>query len=138
MTLGEITIITIGDINMCLELKEGFKNIRFTFKRIECYKGLVQEVQHNGAKYTTPCQGSKVVIGKTYFSRLVKDSWGVENGLHSIEKIDDARTIVKKYFTSDTVLVKCVIPRFSFYYVGEYCGYNSYASSALKYVEIVS
>ena len=123
---------------MCLELRTGLKNIRFTFKRIECYKGLVQETYDIGAKYRTPCQGTKITIGKTYFSRLVKCCGSIENGLHSIEKIDDARTVIRRYFNDDTVLVKCYIPRFSFYYVGEYCGYNSYASSALKYVEIVS
>lgn len=117
---------------MCLNIKEN-KRIKFTFKEIECYK--VVEVCNN--RYYTPYMSAYVEIGKTYKSKLKKNRNYVDDGLHSFSDFEEAKAFIS-YWGSDFILVKCVIPKYSFYYVGSFDGIGAYASSKLKYVEKVN
>lgn len=88
--------------------------------------------------FCTPYQNAIVEIGKTYESKLKREIsstyYSVEIGLHSFENIRDARFYISSYKR----LVKCVIPKGSAYYVGKYSGTTSYASTKLKYIEIIN
>lgn len=82
--------------------------------------------------YLTPYQKVKIEIGKTYTSDLEKIDDIIERGLHSFEKIDDVDILCGTDSTA-----KCVIPKGSAYYIGEFHGRVSYASDKLTYLEIV-
>lgn len=83
-------------------------------------------------RYLTPYQMVEIEIGKTYTSELEKIDYSVEKGLHSFEKIED----LKNLYGSDST-AKCIIPKGSTYYIGEFNGRISYASDKLTYVEII-
>ena len=61
----------------------------------------------------------------------------ITKGLHSFAILHDCMNDANSWaFTNNkTVLVKCVIPKGSCYYVGEFGGDKSYASDKLVYVE---
>jgi len=82
--------------------------------------------------YLTPYQRVEIEIGKTYTSDLEKKEGIIEKGLHSFEKIEDIDFLYATYSTA-----KCVIPKGSTYYIGEFHGSVSYASDKLTYLEIV-
>lgn len=74
-----------------------------------------------------------VEIGETYYAELNRDTpHSVEEGLHSFDSIESARK-------EDNIVyvAKCCIPKGSSFYLGTFNGFPSYASSALKYLEIV-
>jgi hypothetical protein len=86
--------------------------------------------------FLTPIQKAKIKIGETYKSKLIKYGSSIEEGIHSFENFE-----VANYFTisvKDRIVAKCIIPKGSEYYVGEYDGYVSYASDTLKYVEVLT
>jgi hypothetical protein len=85
----------------------------------------------------TPFQDVEIEIGETYKSKLIKYGSSIEEGIHSFENLEDAKRLSS--FDEDRIVVKCIIPKGSEYYVGEYNnGYISYASDTLKYVEILT
>jgi len=55
--------------------------------------------------------------------------------LHSYTDVE--RAMFEKRFGWQRVVVRCIIPRGSRYYVGKFAGCKSYASNRLKYVEKV-
>ena len=123
---------------MCLNVERyGInKYKRLALKNIVCYKHLLFSKTYND--YTTPYQMVKVEIGKTYESKLILNNGNFtlpsfEIGLHSFVNRDDAKLDSNNYYG---VVVKCIIPRFSSYYVGYFRGSKCYASNKLKYIEI--
>ena len=81
--------------------------------------------------YKTPYQKSAVEIGETYDSELIESGKEVEIGLHSFKSKKAAKN------DGDGVIVKCIIPKGAEYYIGYFDGETSYASTQLKYVEVV-
>ena len=81
--------------------------------------------------YETLYQFAEVKIGETYTSELIKEDEEVNKGLHSYAKRKDAIS------DSGAITVKCIIPKGSEYYKGDFCSCISYASDTLTYVEIV-
>lgn len=87
----------------------------------------------------TPYQRTRIEIGNTYYSQLIREVSGSEQykwyevkiGLHSFK--------YKKAAINDGegLIVKCIIPKGATYYVGEFGNDISYASDTLKYVEII-
>lgn len=76
--------------------------------------------------YFTYYRYSKVILGKTYKSRLVETENTIEEGLHShAVKTEDSN-------------VKCIIPKGAIYYTGVFGGTPGYASNKLKYIEIIN
>lgn len=89
----------------------------------------IKGVEYVTAKLVTYYREADVEVGKTYTSELVQVKNTIETGLHSYEKIP---------FAIYSIVVKCIIPKGSKYYVGIFGNNVSYASDTLKYVEIIS
>jgi hypothetical protein len=91
--------------------------------------------------YVTPYRHVNVEIGKTYTAKISPKNERIEEGLHSFVNKRDCIISSKK----DSVIVKCIIPKGSKYYSGDfvilgkkfYRTCDSIASEALKYVKIV-
>lgn len=120
---------------MCLILQEGARKKTATEDMI-VYK--VISLYCDGS-YVTPYQYASVKLGETYTSELRKEKNDsiVEIGIHSFKNLVDARN-EKNYWDDPQEIVKCIIPKGSKYYEGDFsCLVDSYASTALKYLEII-
>ena len=129
---------------MCLNLKSKYTLPKFSFRDKVVYKFLIPDSQLKDC-YRTPFMDSLVEIGQTVESKLVKYKWdtyaSIEEGIHSF--IDqkncypqalDYSSSTENYF----VVVKCIIPKFTKYYKGEFVYIDdSIASTKLIYKEIV-
>jgi len=82
---------------------------------------------------TTPFRDSLIEINALYRSQIKKYNDTIEEGLHSIQNLSDVYSIR----TPSSVIVECIIPKGSLYYVGTFRKCVSYASDALKYVKII-
>lgn len=78
--------------------------------------------------YQTIYQNSLVKIGNEYTSELIFECSQVNIGLHSYIKPD----IDMRY-----ILVECLIPKGSKYYIGNFNEKESIASDRLRYVKII-
>lgn len=75
---------------------------------------------------------SLVKMGETYESKLIKEIGAFVNvGIHSFESLNSAKCDGKGKY------VKCIIPKGSHYYEGDFNDFVSYASDKLTYVELV-
>jgi hypothetical protein len=90
----------------------------------------------NTTEFLTPYRNVKISMGETYVSDLVKEDTGVNIGIHSFKSLDDIISHTKKLM-KNTVIIKCIIPKNSTYYIGENNNYINYASNAITYVEKV-
>lgn len=98
----------------------------------------VNSIIVNGNEITKPCyetiyRNLIVKIGNEYTSRLIlkNDENGseVNIGLHSYIK--------KPIFKKGNILVECIIPKGSKYFIGEFDETDSIASDRLRYVKIL-
>ncbi len=100
--------------------------------------GYVQSVEVNHVKviiteFSTLYRRFPVEIEKTYESDLrIIDSSRIEEGLHSFK-----HRPANYYKDSNTIFVKCIIPKGAIYYKGIFDGHISYASNKLTYLEII-
>lgn len=87
----------------------------------------------------TPFQGTTIEIGNTYVSKLERNGNSVNRGLHSFKLYEDCVKNKENSFVSAgaSIIVECVIPKGSKYYVGEFNDAVSYASDKLVYVKII-
>ena len=86
--------------------------------------------------YRTMYQNTLIEIGKTYTSNIIRGEMSpntITVALHSYADVE--RTKFEKHFGWQVVVIRCIIPRGSRYYVGKFASYKSYASNKLKYVE---
>lgn len=82
----------------------------------------------------TPYQCFVVEIGKTYKSNLENIFDEVKIGIHSFVTVKGAIED-----DIDSIIVKCIIPKGSKYYLGDFNGIkDSIASDTLKYIEIIN
>lgn len=109
---------------MCLELYSDTKKL-IAEEDIECYKILYKE----DGIFRTFYRDFPIEAGKTYESIISKEGYRIQMGLHSY--VDKENAICSNLYTA-----KCIIPKGSEYYLGSFCGKDSYASNVLKYVEI--
>lgn len=129
---------------MCLTTKQKWPKI--AWKPITVYKAVSKKEN----SYKTVYRGASIHIGETYresVSNMVKNRqrslyiddrkkyYDFYEGLHSIINKDIAK-IIADYFSVSypTEIVECIIPRFSFYWIG--CD-NDIVSNKLKYVKIL-
>ena len=131
---------------MCLITKQKWPKI--AWKPITTYK--VVYFLEGYQSFLTMFQSSPIRIGKTYKETLKNifgsrkkfstwlvialDAYEMYFGLHSYTNEDDSRAIARRYDKHDTRIVKCIIPRFSLYWVGVD---NDIVSNKLKYVKIL-
>lgn len=119
---------------MCLNIKK-YSRSHIAKEDIVVYKHLTYVNGNLKTTYMSAC----VAIGSTYESEIERHGGChggyVERGLHSFAKLTDCEYDGKCERAS--VIVKCVIPKDSRYYVGEYFNLKSYASNKLTYVEII-
>jgi hypothetical protein len=86
--------------------------------------------------FLTPYQDVEIKIGETYKSKLIKNDLLIEEGIHSFESFKSANYFAS--FDKNRFVAKCIIPKGSKYYIGNFNGYDSYASDTLKYVEVLA
>lgn len=138
---------------MCLSIKE--KSCKQTAKKdIVCYKFLEQRFDKNMYwkhlyATITPFMFKEITIGNTYESDLKIETFfdggvliktnRVEIGLHSMTSKQDCINAASHWVNEgrNQLIVKCIIPKGSQYYVGTYQCLKSYASTAIQYVEVV-
>lgn len=129
---------------MCLDINK-FSRAKIAKEDITCYKWVFVHVLSASKKekiydYVTPFFYSHIKIGETYNSILeVRNKYNplyrteIHSGLHSYA--DFHTPMSKKWGYS--VIIKCIIPKGSKYYVGKFDGDKGYASDSLKYVKIL-
>lgn len=125
---------------MCLDIKKTDK-IKFTwFKPITVYKIVIND--EKGLR--TVFRDSNIKIGGRYFSLLQRSNYmsvnkaGVYRGLHSFCNLDETikeRNELNPYYNYS--IIECRVPRFTWYYQGDFRGLSSIASSSLKYIKAV-
>lgn len=130
---------------MCLYLNEKHSP-KVATKDITCYKFLKRNLNRNlEYYYSTYYQNSPVAIGNTYESKIIVETRVIGGhliniALHSYKYLSSLRKTIKKYgYVYDRIaIVKCIIPKGSTYYLGDFEGEGlSYASDKLTYVEIL-
>lgn len=129
---------------MCLVKKSWIP--RIALKDITVYKVLI--IGPNNT-YTTYFMGNKIIIGETYkgvfkkYNRydspksttLIKSLFSEEIGIGYIHSYKSYYTCKERItFYSLTTITKCVIPKYTLYFIGKY---GDIASRKLKYLEIV-
>jgi len=129
---------------MCLEIK--WHSLRRKAKQdIVVYK-IFDKI---GGEYLTYCRGFLMQLDKLYESPLKRcyngnsEMYGgqsrhtIEQGFHSIATCKEAYACMSVYRRP---VVKCIIPKGSYYYKGLWRGNNatvkSYASSSIKLIEV--
>lgn len=132
---------------MCLDILKSNKDMLVAETDIVVYKFL----KIRSKKLVTPYQYMPVEIGETYESKLKLRLYSdlnlddeelpdnllvgfVNDGFHSFGRFKDAYA----QYSADKgerVVVKCIIPAGSEYYIGVFDSVLSYASSNLKYVK---
>lgn len=129
---------------MCLVLDKNNFISNVAADDIVCYKHLLISVFEN--RYHTPYYKFEVVLNKVYSSVISKkeyldDEMIIEEGLHSFKTINDCEEDMFACFSNSTnekrVIAKCIIPKGSTYYEGKFFFYDAYASSEIKYLEII-
>lgn len=125
-----------GNFFLCTDVLDGLQcknKLGYHFSWV--FADSVKSVKINGeekilSSLSTPYQEFPVEIGKTYLSDLTKKYDEIYKGLHSFKSLD----FIKR-FVNVEVVVKCIIPKGSTYYKGEFGNCVSYASDTLTYVE---
>jgi hypothetical protein len=129
---------------MCLNIK-WYSIPRIALTDITCYKYVDRDDQLLDV-FRTPHQAALVRLGETYTSEIRRNKNEVKEALHSFAKLKITIAYLNKYRPTsykrgDVIIVRCIIPRGSWYYKGKWGNYKSspkrYASNRLKYVEIV-
>ena len=113
---------------------------------IICYK-LVRKPANTDKYFYTVYRDSKVSVGKKYKSRISFHNnyyhKFIDRGLHTITNLKDVKklkTAEYKTYNYDFVIIKCIIPKGSNYFVGRFVKHDrfrSYASNCLYYQEII-
>ena len=117
---------------MCLDINKKAEK-KLAKSDITCYKILLKK----DGKLVTYFREVEVELGKTYESELFVNDYNtrVYDGLHSFKYFLGAVfVLIFMIHTSKTKLVKCVIPKGSFYYEGWFSSVKSFASDRIKYL----
>ena len=119
---------------MCLENVKN-KRAKIASEDIPCFK-VLDKWKYPTPHFVTPYQYKKIVLGYTYTSVLDTPDWAnrVEQGLHAFLTLEQAKAMCKH--EHNRVIVKCIIPKGSKYYIGEFMnnyGMTAITASALKY-----
>lgn len=131
---------------MCLVLTDKFSEPLLASEDLVVYK-VLEDYRHNSElqpeerQLITPYECFPVEIGQTYTSEFTFNGFGdVEKGLHSYLYLGDAINYIKTFGGGQTICViaKCLIPKGSRYYQGEFHNRKiSLASDTLTYLELI-
>ena len=131
---------------MCLVLSKKYRKC-VAKSDIICYKHVLKELNTN--TLLTTYRKFPVEIGSTYTSNFriltytpsLELSDEISEGLHSFKSLNacrvDARLEIRRYSNKEMVICRCVIPKGSEYYVGNFCFETCYASAKITYEEII-
>lgn len=118
---------------MCLELARNSKKL--TAKEdIVVYKFV--DIHPSGG-YITSYMAMPIEIGNTYTSNLIRNRHTpriLEIGLHSLIEQGSADCFARHF---REVLIECIIPKGSKYYIGEFDGHVGLASDTITYVRVL-
>ena len=128
---------------MCLEIKKDQQPLTAEAD-ISCYKVVIYEERYYNVEYKTYFKKAIIKLGSTYKSKLERNTKydtyvdSVEMGLHSFIDLESAIDFIdngNNFY--ELRVIKCLIPKGSIYYSGSFGYWDSYASTALKYLEVV-
>jgi hypothetical protein len=147
ISIGRTTFFCTNEINLdgiYAEDKLGYKYSWLIDENVKSIKVDGVEIIKDGCvldnakvlTILTPYQKVGIKIGETYKSKLIKDDLLIEEGIHSFESFKSANYFAS--FEEKKIVAKCIIPKGSEYYVGNFNGFVSYASDTLKYVEVLT
>ena len=126
----ETNLNLIKTNNMCLDLTS-IKPPRVAEEDIIVFKHL----KKTGETFRTPYRDCEIKFNEVITSPLQRDGYSVELGLHSFVSMAKCKT--DAIGEHSHAVVKCVIPKGSKYYVGDFYGCRSIASDSLRYDEIL-
>ena len=89
----------------------------------------------NNNYFITPYYGFIIKINEMYHSELNKVNDEIEEGFHSYENLLDA---INHKSSNEEVIVKCIIPKDSTYYIGEFDDLPNYASDNIIIDSIIN
>ena len=129
---------------MCLSLTKNQTTPIIAKDDVVCYKHLLVKDGH----YFTPYYKTEINFNKVFSSiiEMMNDgeapyTHNIEEGLHSFANIEDCEQDLFSCFGSDgiefRVIAKCIIPKGSTYYSGSFYYHSAFASSEIKYLEII-
>ena len=117
---------------MCLDIKPGSKP-EIALTDIIVYKHVI--ATRDPKVFQTSYHHSDVELGVTYKSEIdTNTDYSIEKALHSYLELETADYQAKDY---SQVLIECIIPKGSTYYIGIFYDQPSIASNTLIYVKVI-
>lgn len=98
-----------------------------------CISKIIIDNKELKCDYITPYYSMIIEFGILYESEIEFEGNDVEKALHSFVNLNEC-CFEKE---NNEIIVKCIIPKGSTYYIGEWNSHHSYASNQLKYLEII-
>ena len=140
---------------MCLIIKEGQLPEVATadivcYKFVVCYNpdtgGITRYMPGGEYVFRTPYRDYRIEIGSHYTATLSAPVFSfhpdieyITFGLHSFDTIRGAmRAVEHSCLHGNCVIVECIIPKGSTYYVGSFSRAKSYASDQIIYKQIIN
>ena len=128
---------------MCLKLNKNSEK-KIANKKIVCFKVLA--LADDG--FRTPYRHSKIEIEGYYESNICfdfdRDEPIITEAIHSFTSLLSAKNERDSWFPIKTVIAKCVIPKGSVYYEGDFetdlsssKTVEAFASNAIQYIKII-
>ena len=123
---------------MCLTTKRKTRKAK-SKKDIIVYKYVFVD----GKSFLTPFHHMRIRVPSTVkIDEFGRNKNMIEEGLHSFANRSDAENFMyfhghPLYDIEDRIVVKCVIPKNTYYYKGTFYGAKTYASLKLRYVEVL-
>jgi len=120
---------------MCLDV--GYESkAKVAEEDIKCYKVIIKKYGNTG--WMTPFMCIPIKEGEVCKSEIVVDRFEIAVALHSFTNLTAAKRELKWFKdrrqNNDPIVIKCIIPKGSVYYMGKYEYKNDcYASDTLVY-----
>lgn len=141
---------------MCLYLKEENKKPCIANEDIVCYKVVYKSAGQYRSPYTstlyklnsTMNDSVRIIKRKKPYTFNGKSVWSISaGGFHVYPTLNEAKTHIfneyeilkaKDKAGRNFVILKCIIPKDTKYYIGTFSGMKSYCSKSLKIIDEVN
>lgn len=121
---------------MCLSLYSKYDTAKIAEKNMVVYKHIIKTTNSlNEEVYESSYQHTPVKLNELYSSELIKEYNEVFKGLHSFNELNSANHAAMEY---KEVVVECIIPKGSRYFIGQFQNVVAYASDQLIYKKILA